>query len=102
LATLSRQNPWIDWESRDRNHLILPLRLQTLQLLVLHPMNAIHWTHIDRLLDHLLRISILTNDPRATIVRLNVKSVPRNMGTVFAADTSQLIHIDPFLPENTA
>jgi hypothetical protein len=64
--------------------------------------DAVYRAGIDGFLNHFFSIAILPINPRATIVRLNVKSVAGNMGTVLAANASHLIHIHTLLAEMTA
>jgi hypothetical protein len=79
------------------NHLILSLLFQGSEFGVIDPMNAVYWAGVDCLLDHLFRITILTNDARATIIWLNVKGIAGNMGAVFAANAGNFIDVNSSL-----
>jgi len=68
---------------------------------VVNPVNAIYRTSINGLLKHGLGIPILPHYPGTAIVRLNIEGISGNVGTVLAADTGDLVHINGFLAQDT-
>jgi hypothetical protein len=81
---------------------VLSVCLKLLEFGVVYPVNTVYGAGINGFLNNLLRVAILAIDPRATIVGLDVKGVAGNVGTVFAADAGNLIHIDAPLAQLAA
>jgi hypothetical protein len=82
--------------------LILALRFKLSELRIIHPVNAIDRAGVDRLLNHLFRVAILTNGPSTAIFRLDVKGAAGDVGAVGTADAGQLIDVNPLLANGTA
>jgi hypothetical protein len=69
---------------------------------VIYPVDAVHRAGIDGFLNYILRVAILPVHSGPTIVRLNIKSIAGNVGTVLAANAGDLIHIHTLLAQLTA
>ena len=78
------------------------LVLELTQLLVGHPVDAVHRTGVNRLLDQLGGIAILAERPGAAPIGLNHEGVGGHMGAVAAADTDSLINPDGLLAQAPA
>jgi hypothetical protein len=64
-------------------------------------MNAVHGTGVDRLLDDRFIFPILVEHAGTAMISLNGKGMGRNVGAVFATNTSHLIHVNPLFPQIT-
>lgn len=64
------------------NLLMLPFFFQMFQLVVGHPMDTVHRTGIDRLLDNRFIVPILAKGPGAAMLLLNGESIGSHVGTV--------------------
>ena len=68
--------------------------MQTMERFESHPVNTVHRAGIDRFLNPLRAVAVLTNGPGTSQIRLHHKSVTGDMGAVTAADTNGFIHPD--------
>jgi hypothetical protein len=61
--------------------------------------DAIDRTGIDRLLNHVFRVSILADDTGATVIGFDVERIASDVGAVLAADAGNLIDVNALLPQ---
>jgi hypothetical protein len=64
-------------------------------------MNAVHRTGIDRFLNSIGAVAILTNGSGTTEMGLNYESIGGNMGAITTTNTHSFINPDSFIPKLT-
>jgi hypothetical protein len=82
--------------------LSVKLKLEPGQIVESNPVDAVHRTGLDRFLDAVTRVTILTNGPGAAEMGLNHKRVGGHMGAVATTDASSFIHPDSFRLERAS
>jgi len=81
--------------------LLLQLGLQSRDLLVAHPVDAVHRTGVDRFLDPFGAVAVLPKGTRTAPVGFHHEGMSGHMGAVAAADADRLIHPHRFLPQDS-
>ncbi len=84
----------VHWKTYNGDYLILPFFLKLFEFDVVNPVNTVNRAGIDRLLDDVLRIAILPNNPRTPVIWLNIERITSNVGTVLTTDAGYLIDIN--------
>jgi hypothetical protein len=103
LAPLQRSNDRsIDWKTRYGNYLKLALTFKALEFGVVHPVNAVHWTGVDRFLEYFFGVSILANHARSSVVRLDIEGVAGNVSAMLTADAGNFIDVNSTLAHAAA
>tara|TARA_B100002052_G_scaffold174510_1_gene158793 strand:- start:529 stop:894 length:366 start_codon:yes stop_codon:yes gene_type:complete len=74
---------------------------KSVKLFKCNPMNAIHWASIDRFLNAICAVSILTNCSRTAITGLDNKSIRSDMSTISATDAYRFINPNRFFSKST-
>ena len=65
------------------------------------PMNAIHRTGVDRLLDELGAVTVLADGSGAAPIRFHHKSMAGHVGAIATANTDRLIHPDSLFAQRS-
>ena len=81
--------------------LLLQASLQGRQILVGHPMDAVDGTGVDRLLNAIGAVTVLSDRPGATPTGLHQKRVGRNVGAIATADADGFIDPDGLLAQGS-
>ena len=94
MSVARKLTTWSSWRrnTHRQQFLGIQLTLEPWQIIKSNPVDAVHRTGLDRFLDAIRGISILTNCPGAPEMRLNHKGVRGHMRAVTATNTGRFIN----------